>query len=440
MELKQNDILADLSYEFRNGEILAELGLGETYLDISALRPEVQRIFNDIALDFDCHRDKVVISAIAAVCAVVGKKAYVRYRHFVNRCSVYAIIVDYKGGIKSSVMKYIMKPIMALDKKMRDDYNAKVMTVKPDEIIPALSTILTRGATSEEKHKLLNASKAGILMWKDEITVYFKERGKYTKKKDTGESQEDCSLWDGTSQAPDRISDKLKLNNSDIAYSILGSTTTPTFAENFTNFFRAETGEYDRYLFIKTDWRPRRHDDFDEKLCSDSKEWEAVIYDLHSMPTNQEYFLHEEAKIKYIDYKNSECIDAINSDPNYQNFLTGYKQRNATYILRLALIFHLLNDWHSDTITLEEMEMSIKCMKVFNVYAERCYNLILETEERGKFKNKCAAEKIRDAYISNNEIGRPAEYINQSALARDLGVSQAAVSKELKKLKESGQI
>ncbi len=89
---QENNNDRKLDAVFINMEILTKLNLGETFLDISALRPEVQNFFNYVALDFDCHRDKVVISAIAAVCAVVGKKAFVKYRHFMNRCSVYAIM------------------------------------------------------------------------------------------------------------------------------------------------------------------------------------------------------------------------------------------------------------------------------------------------------------------------------------------------------------
>lgn len=431
--------LQDLRSDILRNETAAELGLGTKYLDISGLRPEMQKISENIARDFDCHRDKVIIAMIAAVCAVVGKKARIKYRHFENRCSAYGMIVDNKGGIKSSVSMYILRPVMEIDKRMRDAYNAKVAAADPNEKIGPLPTILTRGATSEEKHRLLSASPAGLLMYKDEITTYFKERGKYSTKKDTGEAQEDCSLWDGTSQAPDRVGDILKLSNNDVAYSIFGSTTSPTFADNFTTFFTSETGEYDRWLFVKTEWRPRRHEDYEETLFSDPKEWEAVIEDLNSMPSNREYVLEMAAKKLYVDYKNKECIDAINADPNYDNFLTGYKQRNAAYLLRLSLIFHLLNDWHSEIVTAKELQMAINCIRVFNEYAKECYQLILDAKNKKSDKaKKSAAEKIRDTYINNHELGRPIKAINQSKLARELGVSQAAVGKELRKLKESG--
>ena len=439
MESTQNNIINDLVSEFRKGEILAELGLGETYLDISSLRPEIQEIINNVAIDFDCHRDKVVIAAIAAVCAVVGKKAFVKYKHFTNRCSVYAMIVDYKGGIKSSVIKYMMSPVEKIDKKCRDEYNSKLMASKSDDIIAPLSTILTRGSTSEEKHKLLGASKAGLLMWKDEITVYFKERGKYSLRKDTGESQEDCSLFDGMSQAPDRISDKLKMSSPNVAYSIIGSTTTPTFAENFKPFFMAETGEYDRYLYVMTEWRKRKHEENDEILRADDIVWESVINELYSMPANQEYSLDSEAKKLYVAYKNRECIDAINSDPNYTQFITGYKQRNAHYLIRLSLIFHILNDWRNPVISKEEMEMTIRCMRVFNIYAENCYNLVINSNTK-EVKDISASEIVRDIYKYNNKMGRSTKKINQSEIARNLDISQAAVAKELKKLKDGGII
>ncbi len=431
--------LQDLRSDILSNETAAELGLGSRFLDISELRPEIQKIANDSARDFDCHRDKVIISMIEGVCAVVGKKARVPYRHFVNRCSVYGMIVDFKGGIKSSVSNYILQPVVKIDKKMRDAYNAKVAAADPNEKIGPLPTIYSRGVTSEEKHRLLSATPAGVLVHKDEITSYFKERGKYSSKKDTGEAQEDCSLWDGTSQAPDRVGDTLKLSNTDVAYSIFGSTTTPEFAKNFTTFFTSETGEYDRWLFVKTDWRPRRHEDYEETLYSNPKEWEAVLNDLYSMPSDRLYIMDKAAKRLYVDFKNKECIDAINKDPNYEHFLSGYKQRNAAYILRLALIFHLLNDWHSETITVAEMQMAINCMLVFNEYAQDCYQLILDAKNKNNDKaKKSAAEKIRDTYLSNQELGRPIKAINQSHLARELGVSQAAVGKELRKLKESG--
>lgn len=438
MNDSHNTIQAHLD-EVSRGEIMAQLGLGDIFLDISALRPEVQDILNNVAIDFDCHRDKVFIAAIAAVCAVVGKKAFVKYRHFTNRCSVYAMIVDLKGGIKSAVVTYMMAPVVKIDKKCRDEHNEKLMMSKSDDIIPPLSTILTCDATPEEKHNLLSASQAGLLMWKDEISVYFKERGKYNSRKDTGEGQEDCSLFDGISQAPDRVSDKLKKSTPDVAYSIIGSTTTPKFADNFTHFFMSETGEYDRYLYVITDWRKRRYEDYEEKLLADNKAWEALINELYSMPANQEYVLDTVAKKLYIDYKNTECIFAINSDPNYTHFLTGYKQRNAHYLLRLSLIFHLLNDWRDHTIYKEEMEMAISCMKVFNIYAEKCYNLILAAQEK-RDKAISASEIIRDIYKYNHKRGKPTKFINQSDIARNLDISQAAVAKELRKLKDGGFI
>lgn len=83
------------------------------------------------------------------------------------------------------------------------------------------------------------------------------------------------------------------------------------------------------------------------------------------------------------------------------------------------------------------MKMTIRCMKVFNIYAEKCYNLIVDKQPERK---KTPTEKIRDVYRINQEIGKSPKCINQSKLARDLDVSQAMVSKELKKLINAGII
>ena len=437
-------ILAELNSDILQNTINAQLGLGEKYLPIDGFRPCVQRILNSVAYDFDCHRDKAVMAALMTVAGTVGKKATLVSGKYRNHPQLYGVLVDRPGGVKSIVNNYFLRPLEYLNRNAKDRWNRKkreLLLDDPNAEVPLPSIYMTKDVTPERLKQLLVSSKTGIFEFHDELAGMFADFGKYSK---TGSSDMEMrlSLYNGQVEAPDRKGDdEFLIEPEETSYSLYGTIQYKTLQRYFKPIVERENGGFDRFLFVECPSRKMRYSSIAENFTHDPEEWKTIIYDLDKVPDGREYFLSQGAIERYDKFFN-EIIDKLNADPEGADFLTQTLRRAGQNCLRLSLVIHLLNDWHEMEITPEEMDMAVRMMRVFCKNAEICYHKIYEEDKKKEEKKPTItlSNQVRQFYILMSMQGKTAADINQSALAKMFGCSQAYINKVKSALIREGLI
>ena len=438
-------ILAELNSDILQNTINAQLGLGEKYLPIDGFRPCVQRILNSVAYDFDCHRDKAVMAALMTVAGTVGKKATLVSGKYRNHPQLYGVLVDRPGGVKSIVNNYFLRPLEYLNRNAKDRWNRKkreLLLDDPNAEVPLPSIYMTKDVTPERLKQLLVSSKTGIFEFHDELAGMFADFGKYSK---TGSSDMEMrlSLYNGQVEAPDRKGDDEFLIEPEetSSYSLYGTIQYKTLQRYFKPIVEREDGGFDRFLFVECPSRKMRYSSIAENFTHDPEEWKTIIYDLDKVPDGREYFLSQGAIERYDKFFN-EIIDKLNADPEGADFLTQTLRRAGQNCLRLSLVIHLLNDWHEQEITPEEMDMAVRMMRVFCKNAEICYHKIYEEDKKKEEKKPTItlSNQVRQFYMLMSMQGKTAADINQSALAKMFGCSQAYINKVKSALIREGLI
>lgn len=437
-------ILAELNSDILQNTINAQLGLGEKYLPIDGFRPCVQRILNSVAYDFDCHRDKAVMAALMTVAGTVGKKATLVSGKYRNHPQLYGVLVDRPGGVKSIVNNYFLRPLEYLNRNAKDRWNRKkreLLLDDPNAEVPLPSIYMTKDVTPERLKQLLVSSKTGIFEFHDELAGMFADFGKYSK---TGSSDMEMrlSLYNGQVEAPDRKGDdEFLIEPEETSYSLYGTIQYKTLQRYFKPIVERENGGFDRFLFVECPSRKMRYSSIAENFTHDPEEWKTIIYDLDKVPDGREYFLSQGAIERYDKFFN-EIIDKLNADPEGADFLTQTLRRAGQNCLRLSLVIHLLNDWHEMEITPEEMDMAVRMMRVFCKNAEICYHKIYEEDKKKEEKKPTItlSNQVRQFYMLMSMQGKTAADINQSALAKMFGCSQAYINKVKSALIREGLI
>lgn len=443
------NVLQELRASIQNSEDNARLGLGETFLPVDGFRPEIRDIFRDTAIGFDAHRDKCVLAALEAVAIVTGYKvsAKLKFMPYTNHASLYGLLIDESGGVKTAVNKYFLGPVDKLEMKARrrfqnekEKYNSLTPEQQKGEKKPVKNLLMTKNYTPERLTQLASTSTTGVSFYRDELSGFYRSIGKYSANGKSEHIEQQLSLFDGILEANDRVSDLDELMESrETAFSTYGTIQPDVFDDIFIPLIQSKNGYFNRFLFVFPE--PRKHqyiDCFSEVKCK-PETWEAVINDIAQCPAGTVYEFDEAAGFRYADYINKYVIDEENKDLFSSNPFTAYLRRNRVNILRLAITIHVLNDWRSSMITDREMDMAIRMQQTFNKYAQKCLDR-LPSPKRSREVQDSPAELIKMAYRMNMARGKPASAVNQSALAKMAEVSQAYVNKIKSSMISSGEI
>lgn len=438
IESARPNVLQELRASVKDSETNARLGLGELYLPIDGFRPEIQEILNTVAWDYDAHRDKCVMAAIESVAMVTGNKVSATFnKKWTNNAMLMGLVVDDSGGVKSAINEYFMTPVEDINAKAKKAYNKAIKEYnnltyeqQKDEEKPYPDLHVTNNYTPERLAQLDNTSTIGVSFYRDEMSGYYRGIGKYSSSGKSDAIEQQLTLGDGRIEANDRVSDGEELTvTKKTAFSMYGTIQPDTFDDFFIPLIQSKNGYFNRFHFVFPEPRKQRHIDLFDKVKTDPKVWETFIYDLYqNIPPHTVYTFEEAANYRFANYVNEHVIDVTNQDLYSKDFFTSYLRRNTRGVLRLAIIIHVMNDWKSPVITEREMKMAIEMQQTFNKYAQKLLNRI-PSSSRTKQNADSPAEAIKMMYRLNMAKGNPASAVNQSDLAKMLGVSQAYVNK-----------
>lgn len=443
------EVLQQLRASVQDSEDNARLGLGKRFLPIDGFRPEIRDILNNTAEDYDAHRDKCVLAALMSVAMVTGYKVSARmpFQKFTNHAGLYGLLIDVSGGVKTAVNKFFLSPVEKIDRKARrrfktaiEKYNSLSPEQQKEETKPVKDLLMTQNYTPERLTQLDLTSTTGVSFYKDELSGFYKSIGKYSANGKSEIIEQQLTLYDGILEANDRVSDLDELAESrETTYSTYGTIQPSVFDEVFVPLIQSGNGYFNRFLYVFPEPRKHKYVDWQAEVKSSSEEWETIINDIHQCPFGTVYQYEEAARYRYAKYLNEHVIEAENKDLYSKDPFTTYLTRNRPNILRLAITIHVLNDWRNPVITDKEMDMAIRMMQVFNEYAKKCLEH-LPSSSRSREVEDSPAEAIKMMYRLNMAKGKPASAVNQSDLAKMLGVSQAYVNKVKASMIKDGEI
>ena len=453
------NVLRDLRASVKDSEESARLGLGRWHLHIDGIRPEIVAFINEAAQGFDCHRDKALVAALQSVAAVSGKKAICYFDNYMNHATMWSVMVDKPSGVKTSINNFFMDAVDDLDKEVRysynkvcdeiDEYNANNTDKKKYPKLPSL--YLTNDPTPDRLNQMLEASDTGITYYRDEVVAIFNNFGRYkgVKSSDSSDWQNFIEYFNNRLPKSDRKLDVRLPVSTDIGFSLLGTIQEDVFAKKFKAIALNRDGGFDRFLFLSCPYRKKTLLSEKPRKKLDKKKWASVIKDIDkNLKCNTVYKLSDDAQNAYIKYMDEEVIMPEWADPERKQFLTGYRQKNAHYVIRLSMIIHILNDYRAEEITLKEVEMAIGMMRVFNHYADELYNKIVEEDQaKSAVKRSTAdvanpkkADLVRMFFMMKQSEGVASSDVNQSEVARMFGMSQPQVSAIRKKMIADGML
>lgn len=442
-------VLQELRASVKDSEDDARLGLGKTHLPIDGFNPELREIMNNVAWDYDVHRDKCVLAAMEAVAMVTGYKvsATLDFVDYENCAMLLGLVVDVSGGGKSTVNRFFMKPVENLNakakrryQKAKREFNELPLDQQKGAEKPYPDLLVTNNYTAERLVQLDNTSSTGVSFYRDEMSGFYRSIGKYSSSGKSDVIEQQLTLADGRLEANDRVSDGDELTETkETAFSMFGTIQPDVFDEFFVPLIQSKNGYFNRFNYVFTEPRKRRHLDCYSKIKSDPKVWEAFINSLTQIPSGTVYTYDAAAGFRFTQFINEHVIDVYNKDLYSEDYFTSYLTRNTRAILRMAIIIHVMNDWRSSVITEKEMKMAIEMQETFNEYAKKLLARV-PCSSRSKETDESPAELIKAVYRRNNAKGKPASFVNQSNLATMIGVTQAYVNKIKASMIRDGEI
>lgn len=400
---------------------------GGIVMPIDGLPTKVQQLINDVATAYEAHRDKATLSLFAGVAAVTGKKVTTDLKKHKNHPQLWGCIVDNQGTNKTDILKFFFAPIIDKDKEGKQYYNKALkewkathdknapLAGKPNAYHPYTSTI----NTPEKLLRLLIDSPHGITIYADELKMLFNNFGRYASNGKASEEQFYLSAWSNQYYSFDRVSEDEQLFCDDPVLSIIGGMQPLVMKETFKKYAESQDGFTNRWLFVApppSEPKPFKFSAID--VNNAARTWIEIVEQLTRIePTT--YTLDDEAKVLY----EQADKDALNTWKD-NHYMLQYWAKNAANVCRIATIIHLLNDYKRPTINASEVQSAVDCMKALNEYAAKCYRLIT-TKEQNQASAKAIIRMLFDYYQAK---GKDINTINQSDIARILGVNQSLVS------------
>lgn len=393
-----------------------------TELPIWGLPPELQNVVDEVTNSFQCSRDYAVASMMVATSTMLGKRVSSKFKDYINYPSLWIAIVGRTASGKTAPLSWFFKPIDLMEQDAFESYRNKMQEWEQTD--PKV-----RGAKPEFRHLLINnpsdesvlreLSVNGNICWKtDELRTMFDSWGKYSKNGSGAIVGQLLAIFGNEIVIVTRVTrEPICIPGPNL--NIIGGIQPPILKRVMGNRGFTDDGLFQRFLFVfpeATDIPP-----FADNAISDHvrQQWNMTIEHLAHVDN---LVLNETADarrihIKAIDRWRGEC----NEHYREIDAMTSLLQKLEIHLCRWSIAVAVLSG--QQEITAEVMRYSIECMEYFKRCGEKAYCLIANDDDRPHEPTRADFFKMLQRWYPE---------LNQSALARALGVSQQAINKFLK--------
>lgn len=400
------------------GEELEGLNYGKSFLPLNMYGNIAQKVVMAMSRAYQVNPDLLAATMLMTIAEAANRKATIKHGNYINRPCLWLSVVAVSGFNKSEPMSKMLWPLESINKELIHDSSKAFYDWKSNGengTPPSKRQIIISDSTPEKRNELLNNN--GLILYRDEIYGFIKDLNRYNQ---SGEVETLLSIWSGKSFAVDRKTTR-SFFVSDPFLCICGGIQPEMIQDAFGGKGFEGSGFLARWLFL---WIadakvPERINE--EVISKDiENDWYSLIQDLWRMP-EREYLLNNDASDLYQGYMKTTA--EIMNDHGCDNDIRSMLAKMRIYLLRLALIIHLLRNGSNSSVYIDgyTMNAALKTCNSFEYWGRMTLY---------RLTNKDALKKISNADLIR-EIDNRYKIKNQSEFARIIGKSQQYISKIL---------
>lgn len=392
----------------------------EIRLPLDELNPDTTAIVKEVARVYQCPEEFAIVAMYAATAAVAGKKFSLWDGKRSNYAQIWAAIVAPSGTGKSEVLKWFFKPVEAIeteDYKVYRDALQEWKKGKEEGPKPKLRRRTASDTTEEVRTQILAENPNGLCLFVDELKGLFDDLGRYNK---SGELSRLLSAYSNSVLVVDRkTQEPVRIDNP--VLSIIGTIQPSIFPQAFGGPQFAGSGFLPRWCFVWNDIHIKRTYSDLSVNPGMRRKWAEIIGFIEGVRGEIVFQLSDEAKALYEFYFNDleDKIHRTKDDTKKEMF--AKVQIN---VLRWALITAILAgeyDTAQAEISGESMQYAISCFGYFERTGLRAIDAL----------NGHSPQLTKKDLIAGLKSAFPG--LIQSHLAKSLGVTEAYISKVLRK-------
>lgn len=388
---------------------------------ITHLLPEIQAYIKNISEVYQVDKDMVTLAVYVATAVSCGRRVTTFDGIYVNKLTLWAIVLGISGAGKSEFLNRVLMPILMRNQQLVKEYEKALEEWNGKGKEPIAKDFRIHTITLEALVEKINQNPDGLFLYRPELSGWVSGFGKYNR--DESEYASWIEIWDGkTFPIHTKTGNKKLINAQDPVLSVIGGVQ-PHIMKKFAKADFLGSGFLGRLLMVYPQLcypaTPPEH--MVDKVLEDC--WAQFIE--NNYHRTEQFVFADEAMDKYHDFCYKyvrEKVLEIGEDTTepYCVCMLEFFGKIKVYAEKWAGITMLLAG-KSGFIDGEVMAKSIEAMKVFEVYAEKVYRFIFGTP--------------MDATSSKGEIIRRLQEVfgikNQSMLASALGIGRSIISQYL---------
>lgn len=395
-----------------------------TELPTWGLPPELQNVVDEVTKGYRSYRDFVVSSLMCATACIVGKRVTAHHDNYINHATLWLMTVADSSRGKSTPLQFFFKPIEEMEDDAYNRYQEEMQQWKATKCEgeePIYYRRLIGNATDEVVLKAL--AKVEDLCWfNDEMRATIESWGLYKNGANGVIVANLMNIFGYSSTSIDRVGYQLRVKHPNL--SIVGTTQPSVLKQMMGRKGYDKDGMFQRFLYAFPERRkrpPRIKHAIDDSIKDFWREYIKQLSsrsfpDLYETPEAEQ--LHDAVLQKW-------DIQADEYEEHGITAMGAYVDKLNYHLCRWCACVAVLRG--DQRIEADVMQYSIECMEYFKWCAERAFCLIANDDTQPKdLTNGDILRMLKERYEKDRNDGFK---INQSELARALGITPQAVSK-----------
>ncbi len=375
---------------------------------IDLLPKWIQGLAAECEKSYGTPAELFALSFLCGVSAASGRKFSLKTGNYVNYPQLWLKIVGKSGSGKSEPFRLAMKPLLDSDKKKYDAYRAELGRAKLDELAekPIWDQSLINDSTPEALFKVLGQSRDGLTLYRDELSGWFSDIGRYNR---SGEIAHYLSIFDNSDFSINRKQDDPQLISAPFL-NVFGTIQPKILSKVLSANNAEDSGFAQRFLFFYPKFPKREYGSVKEK--PGFGKYNKLISDLLLM-AKEEFRLSPEGEESYVLFFNEMEDLRYSAD----DFWASVFSKAQIQVLRLALTIRIarLTEKYDTIVEKKDMECACRLQRVFIGH-------LTEFKNENHSETKIGRSDLIRAVLKETDL-------SQSDVASLFGVTRQYVSK-----------
>lgn len=372
----------------------------------------LQKAIRDHSASYRTPEELWACAFLSGISAAAGKRFKLITGNYENYPQLWLMVVGSSGTGKSEAFRVAFRRLNEIDTisyaKYQLDYQDWEEQGKPGTP-PRWDQTCIGDTTPEALFNALGHSESGLTLYRDELSGWFKDIGRYNQ---SGEVGHYLSIFDNNQFSINRKGDRPQLI-SEPFLNIFGTIQPGILQDVLSRNGAEESGFAQRFLYLYPEFPVREYQEVNKPGLRDYNE---LMDKLSGITDKTETSLSEEAVEVYKEFYNRMERERAHAN----DFWAAVYSKAQIQVLRLALTVKIarLPEVPTDEVEKEDMECAIGMMNYF-------IHSLKKFKGEQSDEKKTPADVIRDIYKVNPSV-------SQRTVAAAVGCSQPYVQKIMK--------